>query len=83
MCRYLFSDDATAKAHDADGFFKTGDIVRRVGPHNFILGRASLDITKVSALDIEGECLTLPFVEEAMVVGVEDKEFWAARYCAP
>jgi malonyl-CoA/methylmalonyl-CoA synthetase len=30
---------------------------------------------KISALDIERECLTLPYVAEAMVVGVEDEEF--------
>jgi malonyl-CoA/methylmalonyl-CoA synthetase len=30
---------------------------------------------KISALDIERECLSLPYVAEAMVVGVEDEEF--------
>ena len=78
--RYLFDHDATAKAHDSEGFFKTGDIARREGQYYFILGRASLDIIKsggykISALDIERECLALPYVEEVMVVGVEDEEF--------
>ena len=30
---------------------------------------------KISALDIERECLGLPYVEEVMCVGVEDEEF--------
>jgi malonyl-CoA/methylmalonyl-CoA synthetase len=81
--RYLFDDDATAKAHDSEGFFKTGNIARREGHHYFILGRASLDIIKtggykISALDIERECLALPYVEEVMVVGVEDEELGSA-----
>lgn len=43
-------------------------------------GRASLDIIKsggykISALDIERELLSLPYISEAMVVGVADLEF--------
>ena len=41
--KYLFDPEATAKAHDEDGYFKTGDIARREGKHYFILGRASID----------------------------------------
>ncbi len=41
--RYLFDPVATANAHDADGFFKTGDIARKVGRYYFILGRQSVD----------------------------------------
>jgi malonyl-CoA/methylmalonyl-CoA synthetase len=78
--RYLFDEKATADAHDADGFFKTGDIARREGEYYFILGRASIDIIKsggykISALDIEREIMGLDYVSEVMVVGVEDEEF--------
>jgi malonyl-CoA/methylmalonyl-CoA synthetase len=78
--RYVFDEKATADAHDEDGYFRTGDICRRDGPYYFILGRASLDIIKsggykISALDIERECLELDYVAEALVVGVEDDEF--------
>lgn len=78
--RYLFDPTATANAHDADGYFKTGDIATRQGRHYFIVGRASLDIIKsggykISALDVERELLGLPYVSEAMVVGVGDLEF--------
>jgi len=78
--RYVFDYEATANAHDAEGYFKTGDIARREGKNYFIMGRASVDIIKsggykISALDIERECLGLPYVEEVMCVGVEDDEF--------
>ena len=78
--RYLFDEKATIDAHDADGFFRTGDICRREGPYYFIIGRASLDIIKsggykISALDIERECLELYYVSEAICIGVKDEEF--------
>ncbi|KAK2800599.1 hypothetical protein FQN51_005982 [Onygenales sp. PD_10] len=78
--KYLFDPETTANAHDADGYFKTGDIARREGKYYFILGRASVDIMKsggykLSALDIEREILGLEYVSEVMVVGVEDEEF--------
>ncbi|KAK2803504.1 putative NRPS-like protein biosynthetic cluster [Emmonsiellopsis sp. PD_5] len=78
--KYLFDETATANAHDADGFYKTGDLARREGKNYYILGRASLDILKsggykISALDIEREILGLPYVSEVMVVGVADEEY--------
>jgi malonyl-CoA/methylmalonyl-CoA synthetase len=55
-------------------------VARREGNHHFIIGRASQDIIKsggykISALDIERELLALPYIAEAMVVGVSDEEF--------
>lgn len=78
--KYLGDPEATARAHDEDGYFKTGDIVRREGKYYFITGRASMDIIKsggykISALDIEREILALPYISEVMVVGVPDEEF--------
>ncbi|KAF1993756.1 fatty-acyl-CoA synthase [Amniculicola lignicola CBS 123094] len=78
--KYLNDPEATARAHDEDGYFRTGDIARREGKYYWIVGRASLDIIKsggykISALDIERELLSLPYVAEAMVVGVPDEEF--------
>jgi malonyl-CoA/methylmalonyl-CoA synthetase len=78
--KYLGDPEATARAHDGDGYFRTGDIARREGSYYYIVGRASLDIIKsgsykISALDIERELLGLPYVAEAMVVGVPDDEF--------
>ncbi len=72
--------EATRDAHDEDGWFKTGDIARKDGDFYTIVGRASVDIIKsggykISATDIERECLNLPYVREAMIVGVRDEEF--------
>lgn len=74
------------EVHDANGFYKTGDIARREGRYYFILGRASIDLLKsggykISALDIERECLGLPYIHEVMVVGVDDEE-WGQRVAA-
>ncbi|EMD96486.1 hypothetical protein COCC4DRAFT_26971 [Bipolaris maydis ATCC 48331] len=78
--KYLNDPEGTNTAHDEDGYFRTGDLARREGKYYFILGRASLDIIKsggykISALDVERELLGLPYVAEAMVVGVADDEF--------
>ncbi|KAJ4003123.1 hypothetical protein NW752_011701 [Fusarium irregulare] len=80
FAKYLGDPEATRNAHDSEGWYKTGDIARREGNFYFIVGRASVDIIKsggykISALDVERACLTLPYVNEAMVVGVEDEEF--------
>ena len=76
---YINDSDATARAHTDEGYYKTGDIAYREGKYYFIVGRASLDIIKsggykISALDVEREILSLPYIQEAMVVGVPDEE---------
>jgi malonyl-CoA/methylmalonyl-CoA synthetase len=78
--KYLHDPAATRAAHDENGYFKSGDMARREGKYYYITGRASVDIIKsggykISALDIERELLSLPYVSEAMVVGVPDMEF--------
>lgn len=78
--KYLHDPELTAQAHNEDGYFQTGDIARRDGRYYYIVGRASLDIIKsggykISALDIEREMLGLPYIAEAMVVGVADEEY--------
>ena len=78
--KYLGDPEATARAHDEAGFYITGDIARREGKYYWIVGRASLDIIKsggykISALDVEREALSLPYISEVMVVGVSDEEF--------
>lgn len=80
FAKYLRDPEATAKAHNPEGYFKTGDIAQREGNHYFIIGRASQDIIKsggykLSALDIERELLALPYIAEAIVMGVHDEEF--------
>lgn len=78
--KYLDDPKATKQAHTADGYYRTGDIARKEGKYYFITGRASVDIIKsggykISALDIEREILALPYISEAMVVGVVDLEY--------
>ncbi|KAH0846872.1 putative AMP-binding enzyme [Fonsecaea pedrosoi] len=77
---FLNDPESTAKAHDPDGYFVSGDLAQRCGNYFSILGRASVDILKsggykVSALDIEREILSLPYIKEVSVVGVPDDEF--------
>jgi malonyl-CoA/methylmalonyl-CoA synthetase len=78
--KYLHDPEATRKAHDEEGYYKTGDVARKEGKYYFIMGRSSIDILKsggykISALDVERELLSLPYIAEAMVVGVPDDEF--------
>ncbi|KAG7376547.1 hypothetical protein PHYBOEH_001497 [Phytophthora boehmeriae] len=79
---YWNKPEATAKEFDADGWFKTGDIVQYSNElQSFrIRGRASADILKsagykVSALDVERVLLTHPQVLECAVFGLPD-ETW-------
>ncbi|RMZ77203.1 hypothetical protein DV738_g4486, partial [Chaetothyriales sp. CBS 135597] len=77
---YLYDPVATRKAHNEQGWYKTGDIARREGRFYFIAGRENVDILKsggykISALDVERELLSLPYIGEAVVVGVPDDEF--------
>lgn len=41
--RYLDDVDATRRSHDADGYFKTGDVVRKTEDGYSVLGRISVD----------------------------------------
>ncbi|MFF7730723.1 acyl-CoA synthetase [Streptomyces sp. NPDC008001] len=73
---YLGRPEATAAAHTADGWFRTGDIaaVDEDGTHR-IVGRASTDLIKsggyrVGAGEVENALLDHPAVREAAVVGV-------------
>lgn len=78
--KYIHDPQATKAAFDEEGYFKSGDTAVRKGKYYFITGRTSVDILKsggykISALDIEREILSLPYVNEVMVVGVPDEEF--------
>ncbi|KAF2441757.1 acetyl-CoA synthetase-like protein [Karstenula rhodostoma CBS 690.94] len=81
---YLRDAQATAQAHDEEGYFRTGDIARREVANGtsyyYMVGRASLDVIKsggykTSALDVERELLALPYIAEAVCCGVSDEEF--------
>ncbi len=77
---YWQNEDATRKSFDADGFFKTGDVVEydlAVDSYR-VLGRLSADIIKssgykLSALEIERELLEHKDLAEVVILGVPDE----------
>lgn len=78
--KYIHDPEATRAAFDKQGYFKSGDMAIKKGKYYIITGRSSVDILKsggykISALDVEREILSLPYVNEVMVVGVPDEEF--------
>ncbi|MFT8245738.1 (2,3-dihydroxybenzoyl)adenylate synthase [Roseomonas sp. BN140053] len=83
-----YHDDAAANARSftADGFYRTGDIVRRTPEGNLVVqGRAGDHINrageKISAEEVEDHLLAHPDVFDAAVVSVPD-EFLGERSCA-
>lgn len=73
---YLGRPEETARAHTADGWFRTGDIAALDpdGSHR-IVGRASTDLIKsggyrIGAGEVENALLDHPAVAEAAVVGL-------------
>lgn len=79
---YWGRPDATSDSFDAQGWFKTGDIVQYNSELDSfrIRGRASADIiksagNKISALDIERVLLSHPQVQECAVFGLDDEKW--------
>lgn len=79
--KYLHDREATFAAHTREGYFRTGDLAH-VDEQGFIFidGRVSTDIIKsggykIGAPDVETAILELPYIKEAMVVGLEDEEY--------
>jgi len=83
-----YHDDpaANARAFTADGFYRTGDVVRRFpGGYLEVQGRATDHINrageKVSAEEVEDHLLAHPQVFDAAVVSLPDR-FLGERSCA-
>lgn len=83
-----YHDDpaANARAFTPDGFYRTGDMVRRLpGGHLQVQGRATDHINrageKISAEEIEDHLLAHPAVFDAAVVSIPDT-FLGERSCA-
>lgn len=83
-----YHDDpsANARSFTADGFYRTGDVVRRLpGGYLEVLGRATDHINrageKISAEEVEDHLLAHPQVFDAAVVSMPDK-FLGERSCA-
>ena len=76
---YYRAPEENARAFTADGFFRTGDLVRRSADGNItIVGRVKDVINrageKVSADEVERQLRSHPGVQDAAVVGVADNQ---------
>ena len=83
---YHAAPEANAKSFTSEGFYRTGDIVRRrESGHLEVLGRASDHINrageKISAEEIEDHLIAHPDVLDAVVVSVPDPRH-GERTCA-
>lgn len=83
-----YHDDpaANARAFTADGFYRTGDVVKRLpGGYLVVQGRATDHINrageKISAEEIEDHLLAHPNIFDAAVVSIPDA-FLGERSCA-
>ena len=83
---YHNDPSANARSFTRDGFYRTGDIVKRLpGGYLVVQGRAGDHINrageKISAEEIEDHLLAHPAVFDAAVVSIPD-EFLGERSCA-
>ena len=83
---YYKADEHNARAFTADGFYRTGDIVRLTPGGNVVVeGRAKDQINrggeKVAAEEVENHLLAHPAVHDAAVVSMPDA-YLGERTCA-
>ncbi|GAA2792144.1 (2,3-dihydroxybenzoyl)adenylate synthase [Saccharopolyspora taberi] len=83
---YYKADEHNARAFTADGFYRTGDVVRLTAEGNLVVeGRAKDQINrggeKVAAEEVENHLLAHPAVHDAAVVSMPDP-YLGERSCA-
>lgn len=73
---YYRDSEQNQRSFTSDGYYRTGDVVRLVGSHLEVMGRAKEQINrageKVSPSEVEDLLLTHPSVREVCVVGAPD-----------
>ena len=80
--------ERTKEEFTEDGWFKSGDIGIRTAETGLyrLQGRSSVDIIKsggerIGAIEVEQALLSLPFIQDASVVGVEDPRWGQVVGC--
>jgi 2,3-dihydroxybenzoate-AMP ligase len=85
MRGYYKAPEATAAAYTADGFYRMGDAVRKIGRDLYVEGRLKDLINrggeKISCEEIENHLLAHPKIKSACVVAMPDKVF-GEKACA-
>jgi 2,3-dihydroxybenzoate-AMP ligase len=83
---YYRAEEHNRTAFAADGYYRTGDVVRRLpSGHLVVVGRIKDQINrggeKIAATEVEEQLLTHPSIASAALVGVPD-ERWGERSVA-
>lgn len=83
---YYRAEDHNRTAFTPDGYYRTGDVVRRLPTgHLVVVGRIKDQINrggeKIAAVEVEEQLLTHPTITAAALVGVPD-ERWGERTVA-
>ncbi len=82
---YYNDPEADAKAFTADGFYRMGDIVKRIGRYVYVEGRRKDLVNrggeKISCEDVENHILAHPAVANTCVVAMPD-EVYGEKACA-
>ncbi|MFD8339113.1 (2,3-dihydroxybenzoyl)adenylate synthase [Streptomyces solisilvae] len=83
---YYQAEEHNRTAFTADGYYRTGDVVRRLpSGHLVVMGRIKDQINrggeKIAATEVEEQLLTHPAITSAALVGVSD-ERWGERSVA-
>ena len=82
---YYRAPDINRRAFTADGFYRMGDVVRKIGGYLYVEGRMKDLINrggeKISCEEIENHLLAHPDIESACVVSMPDEVF-GEKACA-
>jgi len=83
---YFKAPDHNARSFTDDGFYRSGDLVRRRPDGNLVVEGRIKDVInrggeKISAEEIENHCLSHPTVKNVAVVALPDEEL-GERICA-